>query len=463
MNYLISQWLGAYTYQTYNLVLTFLQCFVCLAMFAWRMERRSHFPLRLAGAVAAGCLLCFPLVMLYTHVDTLPVRVICYLTVSLLDFLALAFCWRDNIEELLLTFCSGTAAYQLTNKLYPLLQLLRGINDLQTISLFHMGDIQWWEWALYFVFYLCSYRILSLLFRPKNRLHRSRRSAMSVGLLSTVTILVVNVLICVSRTYEAESLALDIIVKIFCILFSVQVLFACSNIFFLNEQDHQIDILHQLWRQDKAQFESIKANMDVINMKCHDLKHILDKIAGKLTAQEVSSLRTAIEFYDSNIKTGNEVLDVVLCEKALACQRDGIRFSCMADGSRLGFLTPVQTYTLFGNIIDNAMEAVRRLPDPQLRVISLVCRQEGEALLVEESNYFGGSLHLSSGLPVTDKEDASRHGYGTRSIQYIARQYGGDLQIDLRDNMFFLKIRFPLSGAGCAGVSAAPGTGAVGR
>lgn len=338
-------WLGVYTFQAYNLILTYLQCFVCLAFFARRMERRSHFVLRTAGALAAGVLLCVPLIVLYTHLNTLPARVFCYLTVSLLNFLALAFCWKDNVEELLLTFCSGTAAYQLTNKLYPLLQLLRGFNDLETISLFHAGFIQWWDWALYFAFYLACYWALSQIFRPRTRLYRSRRTARSVGVLSCFTILVVNVLICISRTYEAESLALNLIVKIFCILFGIETLFACTHIFSLNERDHQIDVLHQLWRQDKAQFESVKANMDVINMKCHDLKHILGKIAGKLTTEETDSLRTAIEFYDSNIKTGNEVLDVVLCEKAMACQRDSIRFSCMADGTRLDFLTPVQTYT----------------------------------------------------------------------------------------------------------------------
>lgn len=139
-------WLGVYTFQAYNLILTYLQCFVCLAFFARRMERRNHFVLRVAGALAAGVLLCVPLIVLYTHLNTLPARVFCYLTVSLLNFLALSFCWKDNIEELLLTFCSGTAAYQLTNKFYPLLQLLRGYNDLEAISLFHYGDILWWDW-----------------------------------------------------------------------------------------------------------------------------------------------------------------------------------------------------------------------------------------------------------------------------------------------------------------------------
>ena len=169
----------------------------------------------------------------------------------------------------------------------------------------------------------------------------------------------------------------------------------------------------------------------------------LGRIEGRLTEEETVSLREAIQFYDANIKTGNEVLDVVLCEKAMICQRNGISFSCMADGGRLNFLTPVQTYSLFGNIIDNAMEALSPLPEAQ-RVISLTCRDEGDALVIEESNYFAGGLTLADGLPVTGKGDRSRHGFGTRSIQYIAKQYGGTMDIKCVDNMFFLTVRFPL-------------------
>ena len=169
----------------------------------------------------------------------------------------------------------------------------------------------------------------------------------------------------------------------------------------------------------------------------------MDQIEGRLTEEEAVSLREAIQFYDANIKTGNEVLDVVLCEKAMTCQRNGISFSCMADGSRLGFLTPVQTYTLFGNIIDNAVEAVSPLPEGQ-RVISLTCREDGDGLVIEESNYFAGTLSMEGGLPVTDKTDQSRHGFGTKSIQYIAGQYGGVMDIKCIDNMFFLTIQFPL-------------------
>lgn len=445
MNELIAAFTTPYTMQSVNLMLTYTECYACIALFARRFERRDFFLVRIILTLLEGMVVCYLLAIWYTEADSLLVRVLCYSAITVSNFTALMFCWRDDIEEMLLAFCSGMAAYQFTNKLYPLLQNLRGINDRETLALLHPGDasISNLDWTLFFGFHLLSIVVLALLFTPKNRLVHNRRTTRNVIILSIATITLVNILICISRVYEGESPMLNIVTKILYVGFSFTILAICAGIFSQSEQEKQIGVLHQLWRQDRAQFESVKANMDVINMKCHDLKHILDRIEDKLTGEEAASLREAIQFYDANIKTGNEVLDVVLCEKAMTCQKSGISFSCMADGEKLDFLTPVQTYTLFGNIIDNAVEAVKPLPLEE-RVISLSCWKEKDSLVVEESNYFSGRLELDHGLPATSKGDSSRHGFGTKSIQYIAAQYGGTMDIKVVDNMFFLTVRFPL-------------------
>lgn len=445
MNELIAAFTTPYTMQSVNLMLTYTECYACIALFARRFERRDFFLVRIILTLLEGMVVCYLLAIWYTEADSLLVRVLCYSAITVSNFTALMFCWRDDIEEMLLAFCSGMAAYQFTNKLYPLLQNLRGINDRETLALLHPGDasISNLDWTLFFGFHLLSIVVLALLFTPKNRLVHNRRTTRNVIILSIATITLVNILICISRVYEGESPMLNIVTKILYVGFSFTILTICAGIFSQSKQEEQIGVLHQLWRQDRAQFESVKANMDVINMKCHDLKHILDRIEDKLTGEEAASLREAIQFYDANIKTGNEVLDVVLCEKAMTCQKSGISFSCMADGEKLDFLTPVQTYTLFGNIIDNAVEAVKPLPLEE-RVISLSCWEEKDSLVVEESNYFSGRLELDHGLPATSKGDSSRHGFGTKSIQYIAAQYGGTMDIKVVDNMFFLTVRFPL-------------------
>lgn len=439
--------LGQYALQGFSLIFTFVQGYICLGLFARKLGKRDFLPLRLLLALIEGAAVCYLLAIWYSEVHTMPVRVVCYLCLTGLNLGILFFCWKDDLEEMLLVFCSSSAAQWFVAKFYPLLQNLRGINDQHTVSLVHPANgtpVESWEWWVYFLLQFAIYLVLSILFQPKNKLVHSPRTTRNVILLSVFTVLLVNVLMCVSRTYEGESWVLNITTKVLFAALCMVILLACSGIFSQSEKEQQVATLQQLWRQDKAQFESIKANMDVINMKCHDLKHILGKIEGKLTEEEAVSLRDAIEFYDSNIRTGNEVLDVVLCEKAMTCQKNHISFSCMADGTKLDFLSPVQIYSLFGNIIDNAVEAVKQLADSADRVISLTCRQEGGALVIEESNYFAGELSVKDGMPTTSKQDASRHGFGTKSIKYIAEQYGGVMDIKIVENMFFLTIRFPL-------------------
>ncbi|MBR4210619.1 MAG: sensor histidine kinase [Verrucomicrobia bacterium] len=437
--------LGKYTFEGFGLILTFIECQLCVSLFAARLTRKRPFFLRIAIAFCECVIASYLLAILNTELPHLSTRIFCYLAISLMNILFLAFCWNDSAEELLITFSRGTAAYQVGNKLYPLIQNLFGINDRKTISLFHEDILSaaGWEWVLFFMFRVGTFWVLYKLFYPKGKLSRDKKTRRNTVLLSVFTVAIINVLTCVIRVYEGESMAMNIAMKISCILFGIFALLAASGIFTQNEKDQEISTLNQLMRQEKTQFENIKANIDVINTKIHDLKHILNRVESKLTEEEVSDLRQAIEFYDSNIKTGNDILDVILCEKNLVCQQKSITLSCMADGKCFQFLSPVQTYTLFGNIIDNAIEAVSRLEDPSERLISLTCGRHGDRVLIEESNYYSGNLTLEEGMPVTTKSAISQHGFGTKSIQYVAEQYGGELSVRAEHGIFSITVGFP--------------------
>lgn len=446
MNFIASLF-GPYVYEAFSLSITFFNYQICIFLFARDLKKKNHFILRTLLSLVIGVFLCYLLAILNTTFDVLWVRVICYLAVTFINLGVIFFCYGASVESMLLAFCTGSAANQIAGKLYPLIQNVFGIDDRATISLVHAASqpIQNWEWFLYFLLQYAIVFLLSIPFRPKGKPVHEKKVTRSIVALSIATILNVDILICIARTYEAESFAMNVLLKIFCIGFGFGILPACSNILSQNEKDQQIVILKQLWKQDMAQFESVKANMDVINMKCHDLRHIFSRIEGKLTENEISSLQEAIQFYDANIKTGNEVLDVVLCEKAMLCQKNNIHFSCMVDGKKLTFLTPVQSYTLFGNMIDNAVEAVQKLSDPENKVISIVCQENNGYLDIEESNYFSGELLLDGNLPATVKDDSSRHGFGIKSIKYIAEQYGGQISVKVEENMFFLNVHFPVA------------------
>lgn len=442
----IADVLGAYTLEGFNLILAFWENTVAIFLFAHSLEKKSGYKMRLALGTLAGIAISYSLAVLYTRHHSLPVRVMCYLMLSFLCYRLLHFCYKEDIANLLLVWCSGTGAYWIGNKVYPLIQNLMGINDKETLSLFHAdpNSLRDWELVVFLLFRLVCFYLLSRRFRPMRAQSHNRTTTGRILVLSVANMLVINVLLCIARTYEGESFALNIIIKILSIGFGLVVLVICGGILNQSEKEQQLAVLTQLWKQDNAQFQSVKANMDAINMKCHNLKHILSHIEDKLTETEMASLQEAIQFYDANVQTGNEILDVVLCEKSMLCQNKGIGFSCMADGKLITFLTPVQIYTLFGNMIDNAIEAVEKLPDPDSKLISLVIAQHGDTITVETSNFFSGAIQMENEMPLSQKPDAPRHGFGLKSIRYIAEQYGGSLSLRIDEDMFFLTITFPL-------------------
>lgn len=150
-------------------------------------------------------------------------------------------------------------------------------------------------------------------------------------------------------------------------------------------------------------------------------------------------MERTLDEYASLVKTGNEVLDVILTEKTLACREQGIQLLCMADGRGLEFVKTHHLYALLGNAIDNAMEAVAPLPEAK-RVISFSLRRQGELVHIHMENPCAGELSMRSGLPVTTKGDEDYHGFGMLSMKTVAEQYGGGLSVQAEDGVFILDV-----------------------
>ena len=191
------------------------------------------------------------------------------------------------------------------------------------------------------------------------------------------------------------------------------------------------------------QFENIRSDMEIINMKCHDIRHQLSQYAGKLTDQELNELRAAIQIYDATLKTGSDILDMVLYKRQGFCQENHIQITCIADGECLSFLSPADQFSLFNNAIENAIEAVMQLTDPEMRIISLTVERENGIVSIHITNYFNRGCTIENGLPQTTNEDTQHHGYGTKSLRYIVQQYGGQISFETDDDIFYLHILLP--------------------
>lgn len=109
----------------------------------------------------------------------------------------------------------------------------------------------------------------------------------------------------------------------------------------------------------------------------------------------------------------------------------------------LSFLEDEDIYALFGNILDNAVEAVDEIQDSSKRCINLVVEKEKGAIVIRQDNYHVGKIVKNEeGLINTSKSGNGFHGFGMKSIRKIVTRYEGVLNIDVTGDTFRLSIVF---------------------
>lgn len=201
-------------------------------------------------------------------------------------------------------------------------------------------------------------------------------------------------------------------------------------------------ILKRINAEERRRYELSRGNAEQINIKYHDLKHKLLHLEGWLPREELDSMRALIDEYERTYDTGLDALDIVLNEKHLQCRERGISLTVMGDGANLRFMSTMDVYSLFGNLMDNAIEAVEALEPREKRQISLVLERRGEFVYISCINFMENQVKLrEDGLLDTSKaEEAGYHGYGLRSIRAIVEKYQGGISISPEGGMFCLSI-----------------------
>lgn len=75
---------------------------------------------------------------------------------------------------------------------------------------------------------------------------------------------------------------------------------------------------------------------------------------------------------------------------------------------------------------------------------SLSVTARGSLLSIRLENTCSRPPQFVNGRPVTTKGDRQNHGFGTQSIQYLAKKYNGNAVFHMEDQTFILDVMIPI-------------------
>lgn len=408
------------------------------------LRRRPHFLLRMALGLA-GVVLAFVLGMsvlimgssLLSHeLGEIYTRIVYSIFAYLLALLFVLLCGKLSLSEAL--YCT-TNAYLTQHIAYCAYTLIFTDSGHRSVRANF-----WWYLLIYGgVYFLCYW-----LFARRIPVHGHFDVKVTHSLGMTGSALAVALLLS-AAAQQLEETSRDY--YRLCLLYA---LFCCFYVLGaqLSQQrrvtlQKKLNVQQQLWLQQQEQYRLATQNAEIINQKCHDLKHQIAAL--KLIsdqAQRDASIRTleqSVMIYDSIVETGNKILDAVLTEKSLLCEARGIELTCIADGHALDVLDAVDLYTLIGNALDNAIESAGALPDPELRTIGVSIFARAGMRFIQIENCYQGELIFEGGLPCSTKEHNGYHGFGLKGIRQIAEKYDGFLTVQAKEGIFLLRVTFP--------------------
>ena len=422
-------------------------------IFSFRLKRRAAYPLRmLAGiAVCYGTAAGFP-IPFYNAVYCS----FMFVSFFFVTVMQLKLCYKEPLKNIVFCAIAGYAAQHIAFEMYELIITASGLNGGSLMGIYSNNDGVYepfkkpeTELIYFFVYIIVYWAMYVLLARKikKDEPLQLKNAAVLVFVALVVGSAIVLTSIVTYYVYLHYDRFFVLMIDFFNILCCLMTLCFQFELPLRKQLENELTVINRLLSKTKEHYAVSKENIELVNLKCHDLKHQIHTIGhnSAIDTAAIKEIENVISIYDSAVKTGNEALDVILTEKSLLCRKAGITLSCIADGVKLNFMKEPDVYSLFGNAIDNAIEAVGELPDDE-RVIGVTIRKIETFLSVNIHNYYDKTLEFEEGLPKTTKADARNHGFGMKSIRMICGKYNGDLSVKGDNRIFNLNILFPLSG-----------------
>ena len=427
------------------------------AFFVYSFKRRPYFWWRLAGALVsiAGITVAMAYIAKAIFAGGMPVtvrnvelaRVVANTIFFLLGVGAIFLCFDEKPQLVLFAAVAASATHVVSSSFYNIWMTLFSLPSVYFVGYDGFDPIT------YLAFYLphagitaISWLVFGRAFAKANKVFGVYVGKSIIGLF--IIYFFFNLALNGSQAFNSKLVegTPDYLYDIFMIVFAVFVLFTqrFSLVWAKDVQEKEAE--HQFHENYRRQAEEQQANMQLINLKCHDLKHqIRTLLAGQnLDETFVEEVQRTINIYDAHIRTGNEALDVLLTEKSLLCDVKKIQITVMIEGECLSFMETMDVNSFFGNATDNAIEYLLTV-DEDKRFIRITSTRHGSVFSVRVENYCEAELSFGkNGLPKTTKKDKNYHGFGTQSVKAVAEKYGGSIAFSREDDLFVVSAMFML-------------------
>ena len=360
------------------------------------------------------------------------------LLVIAVSVVLMLFCYSGDSFSVISSCVAGVATQHIANKFIRLISLIPFFSV-------HYGDSLTAQALTEIVVTVLIYGIIYLMFARERVPGKANLQINTLSFFIVVTCIGLNRLV---ADHEVMDIYYEIAACVYAIL---SCFFALAMQFYLykwQQEKTEKMVINGLLSASEKQYEQWKAMVEFTNVKMHDLKHMLNRIENlsakdPMSIPDLSTIRDTINHFSPLVKTGNEVVDVLLRNMESICRQNDVRLNCVSFTDRLGALDSMSLYFLFANAIDNARDGAMTAENPEKRLVDVSLRQFGDSVIIHIWNYYEGEIDFENEIPIS-KNPEEGHGFGLKSIRMMVDRFDGVMKAYTEGDVFHLNIILPL-------------------
>ncbi|HHD2753345.1 TPA: sensor histidine kinase [Clostridium perfringens] len=208
-----------------------------------------------------------------------------------------------------------------------------------------------------------------------------------------------------------------------------------------NNLEYKLKILENQLDYQKNYYESMIDNYDDGKKALHDMNNHMSVIKYFLENEDYKSMQEYVNSLSNRVPSnkdkkicGNKIVNAICVEKAYICKEKNINISFDIVIEKELNIDIIDICTVFGNLIDNAIEACdKNLGEKFIQVSSRVHLNK---LHVKVINSKENKVKKCNGKFISSKDDIKNHGIGIENVKQAVSKNEGYIEFKDSKNMF---------------------------
>lgn len=219
------------------------------------------------------------------------------------------------------------------------------------------------------------------------------------------------------------------------------------NSYTKNYYKRQSDNLEKQFQVQAEYYSSLaKSNFELRQFR-HDYNNMKIGISELIKEGKNKDALNMLDYCDNQLlsaisickfDTGNNIVDALLTDKQ--AKANAYNTQLFFKGAISNKINPTDLCVIFGNALDNAIEACEKIKSYESKAIQINCECTGGFMFLTIKNPVSKDIFIHNNTILTSKEDKKSHGFGLLSINQVTKKYDGNLSLSCINKEFTISI-----------------------